>query len=126
MKYLISEPSATSEAFTRDEVQKLLEERKINYNTEIWTEHWGKWKKLRDTDFNPDFKEEMEKEDTEKEEELNIGLILLSLIIPIAGFILCIVHYRSSRINAVRYGQCGALGIALAGLIKFLIRNYSN
>ena len=52
MTYLIDQNDDFKESYSKDEIQKLIDENKIGLNTEIWTESWSQWKKIAETDFN--------------------------------------------------------------------------
>jgi hypothetical protein len=52
MNFLINQNDEFTQSYSREEVQNLIDEKKIGLNTEIWTEHWGEWKVIKDTDFN--------------------------------------------------------------------------
>lgn len=52
MNFLINQNNEFTQSYTKEEVQNLLDEKKIGVNTEIWTEQWGEWKQIKDTEFN--------------------------------------------------------------------------
>jgi len=52
MNYLINQNNEFNLSYTREGVQDLIDQNKIGLNTPIWTEQWGDWKQIKDTDFN--------------------------------------------------------------------------
>jgi hypothetical protein len=51
MEYMINHPNYSGK-FTREEVQTLINEKKISLNTKIWNKEWYEWRNIRDTDFD--------------------------------------------------------------------------
>jgi hypothetical protein len=51
MEYRIDNNSY-QESYSKEEIQELINDKKIGINTKIWCLEWGKWKKIRDTDFD--------------------------------------------------------------------------
>lgn len=50
MEYKIDNPFYES-MYSKEEVQALINEKKISFNTKVWKSEWNEWKKLKDTDF---------------------------------------------------------------------------
>jgi hypothetical protein len=51
MEYKI-EGNEFTDSYTKNEVQGLIDDQKISDQTRIWKAEWGKWKKIKDTDFD--------------------------------------------------------------------------
>lgn len=50
MEYLIDHPSFERK-YSKEEIQLLVNEKKINSTTKIWNEEWGEWRKIENTEF---------------------------------------------------------------------------
>lgn len=50
MEYFIDKPNFEGK-HTREQVQALINEKKIGPNTKLWKSDWGEWRMIRDTDF---------------------------------------------------------------------------
>jgi len=51
MKYLVNLNDNSNEIYSREEVQSLIDKHRIGLETEIWTEEWSEWRKVKQTDF---------------------------------------------------------------------------
>ena len=51
MEFLINQNNQFPDKYSKEDVQNLIDEKKIGLNTEIWTQQWGEWKQIKDTDF---------------------------------------------------------------------------
>jgi hypothetical protein len=51
MEYLIDKPDFDGK-YTREQVQALINEKKIGPNTRLWKSEWGEWRMIRYTDFD--------------------------------------------------------------------------
>jgi hypothetical protein len=122
MKFLINQNDQFTQSYSRDEVQSLIDEKKIGTNTEIWTEEWGAWKQLRDTDFNLKNAIYIENLKPSIEEEAGIGWQILSFFVPIAGVIMHFNNRKESPNKAKRYIQVAGFGFAFAVLLRLLNR----
>ena len=122
MKYLINQNDQFTQSYSSDEVQSLIDEKKIGTNTEIWTEEWGKWKQLKDTDFNLKNAIYIENLKPSIEEEAGIGWQILAFFVPIAGVIMHFNNRNESPNKAKRYIQVAAIGFSFAVLLRLLNR----
>ena len=120
MKFLINQNDQFTQSYSRDEVQSLIDENKIGTNTEIWTQEWGEWKQIRDTDFNLQNAIHIENLKPSIEEGAGIGWQILAFLMPIAGVIMHFNNRKEFPIKAKRYNQLAAWGIAFGILIRIL------
>lgn len=51
MQYLIDDKKFKGK-FSKEEIQKLIDENKISLNTKIWRTDWGEWRMIRDFEFD--------------------------------------------------------------------------
>jgi hypothetical protein len=51
MEYLIDSPSFQGK-YSKDEIQTLINEKKIGKNTKIWSSEWNEWRSIQNTDFD--------------------------------------------------------------------------
>jgi hypothetical protein len=51
MKYLINQGGLSQVEYSREEVEQFIQAKKIGLNTEIWTETWCEWRKVKDADL---------------------------------------------------------------------------
>jgi hypothetical protein len=122
MKFLINQNDQFTQSYSRDDIQNLIDEKKIGINTEIWTEEWGQWKQLKDTDFNLQNAIYIENLKPSIEEEAGIGWQILAFFVPIAGIIMHFNNRKESPTKAKRYIQVTYFGIAFSLLIRLLSR----
>ncbi|MFM7730013.1 MAG: GYF domain-containing protein [Flavobacteriales bacterium] len=52
MNYLIDQNNQFPETYSKEDVQSFIDEGKIGPNTLIWTEKWGEWRSVYESDFN--------------------------------------------------------------------------
>ena len=120
MKFLINQNDQFTQSYSRDEVQSLIDENKIGTNTEIWTQEWGEWKQIRDTEFNLKNAIYIENLKPSIEEEAGIGWQILAFFVPIAGAIMFFNNRKESPNKAKRYIQAAGFGFAFGILIRIL------
>ena len=120
MNFLINQNDQYTQTYTREEVQNLIDEKKIGFNTEIWTEQWGKWKQVKDTDFNLQNAIHIENFTPSIEENAGFGWQILACLVPIAGVIMYFNNNEEFPTKAKRYIQLASLGFAFGILIRIL------
>ena len=47
MEFLINQNNQFPDKYSKEDVQNLIDEKKIGLNTEIWTQQWGEWKQIK-------------------------------------------------------------------------------
>ena len=80
--------------------------KKIGLNTEIWTQEWGKWKQIKDTDFEIRYAiqiENLRPSDDIIGEAPGIGWQILAFLMPIAGIIMSFNNSKKFPNKAKRY-----------------------
>ena len=120
MNFLINQNDQFTQNYTRQDVQNLIDERKIGLNTEIWTSEWAQWKQIKDTDFNLQNAIHIENLKPTIEEEAAIGWQILAFFVPIAGIIM---HYNNRKEfpnKAKRYSLLAAIGFGLSLILRLL------
>jgi hypothetical protein len=122
MNFLINQNELNTQSYSRDEVQSLIDEKKIGTNTEIWTEEWGKWKQLSDTDFNLKNAIYIENLKPSIEEEAGIGWQILAFFVPLAGVIMHFNNRNESPNKAKRYIQVAILGFTFRVFLRLINR----
>ena len=120
MNFLINQNDQYTQSYTREDVQSLIDEKKIGLNTEIWTEEWGKWKQIKDTDFNLQNAIHIENLTSSLEEDAGIGWQILAFLMPIAGLIMHFNNRKEFPNKAKRYIQLASWGFAFGVLIRIL------
>lgn len=128
MQYLIND-TRFSEEYSRTEVQQLIHEKKIGVNTEIWTESWGEWKPLRQTDFDLQGAILDQTENAVFEMEPSIGWQVFSFLMPLLmGFIglaVVLIMYAIKRNESVKvanlYLKLASLGWLVGRILKLLL-----
>jgi len=153
MEFLINQNNQFPDKYSKEDVQNLIDEKKIGLNTEIWTEQWGKWKQIKATDFDlknairieiltdPDGIEEERGIGWEifaflapiriesltpsdtKGEEPGIGWKILAFLSPIAGLIMYFNNKNEFPYKAKKYAQLAGYGFALGILFASINRN---
>ena len=125
MEFLINQNNQFPDKYSKEDVQNLIDEKKIGLNTEIWTQQWGEWKQIKDTDFEIRYAiqiENLRPSDNIIGEAPGIGWQILAFLMPIAGIIMSFNNSKKFPNKAKRYGQLAGYGIALGILFKLLIR----
>ena len=125
MVFLINQNNQFPDKYSKEDVQNLIDEKKIGLNTEIWTQEWGKWKQIKDTDFEIRYAiqiENLRPSDDIIGEAPGIGWQILAFLMPIAGIIMSFNNSREFPNKAKRYGQLAFYGFALGILFKLLNR----
>jgi len=56
------------------------------------------------------------------EDKANVGLIVLSILIPIVGVILWPVNHKETPKAAMTYGLCGIISWVVFGVLLFALR----
>jgi len=120
MNFLINQNDQFTQSYTREDVQKLIDEKRIGLNTEIWTEQWGHWKQIKDTDFNLQNAIHIENLKPSIEEDAGIGWQILAFLIPLAGLIMGFNNRKEFPIKSKRYIQLAAFGFAFGALMKLI------
>ena len=125
MVFLINQNNQFPDKYSKEDVQNLIDEKKIGLNTEIWTEQWGKWKQIKATDF--DLKNairiEILTDPDGIEEERGIGWKILAFLSPIAGLIMYFNNKNEFPYKAKKYAQLAGYGFALGILFASINRN---
>ena len=135
MEFLINQNNQFPDKYSKEDVQNLIDEKKIGLNTEIWTQQWGEWKQIKDTDFeiryairiknltpSDNTTGEAPEGEAPEGEAPGIGWQILAFLMPIAGIIMSFNNSKKFPNKAKRYGQLAGYGIALGILFKLLIR----
>jgi hypothetical protein len=127
MIYLIDQNDDYKDDYSRDEIQKLIDENKIGLNTEIWTESWNKWKKVNETDFNLEKainvrikkKRNYLKRDSDSKKAILVGAIWFIL-----GVWITVGSYREASNGGTYYVAWGAIIYGFIKLFKGLANEY--
>ena len=130
MEFLINQNNQFPDKYSKEDVQNLIDEKKIGLNTEIWTQQWGEWKQIKDTDFEIRYairiKNLTPSDNTTGEapegEAPGIGWQILAFLMPIAGIIMSFNNSKEFPNKAKRYRQLAGFGIALGLLFRLLNR----
>jgi hypothetical protein len=122
MNFQINQNNDYPGSYTREEVQNLIDEKKIGFNTEIWTEQWGKWKQIRETDFNWKKAICVENINASVEDEAGVGWQILAFLVPIAGLIMFLSNRSDSPNKANRYARLAGFGIAFGAILRLIGR----
>ena len=125
MEFLINQNNQFPDKYSKEDVQNLIDEKKIGLNTEIWTQQWGEWKQIKDTDFEIRYAiqiENLRPSDNIIGEAPGIGWQILAFLMPIAGIIMSFNNSKDFPNKAKRYRQLAGFGIALGLLFRLLNR----
>jgi hypothetical protein len=119
MIYLIDQNEEFNQSYSKEEIQKLIDENKIGLNTNIWTEQWNKWKLVEDTDFN--LQKAINVRISKKRNEYEVNeeskkSILYGALWCIGGLVVTIGSYSSASDGG---SYTIAWGAIIFGLIKF-------
>ena len=125
MEFLINQNNQFPDKYSKEDVQNLIDEKKIGLNTEIWTQQWGEWKQIKDTDFEIRYAiriKNLRPSDNIIGEAPGIGWQILAFLMPIAGIIMSFNNSKEFPNKAKRYRQLAGFGIALGLLFRLLNR----